>query len=63
MKKNMGSADKITRLILAAILVVLYFTNTITGTLGIIALILAAVCADQLYWFLPALPAFRNQYL
>ena len=43
MKKNMGSADKITRLILAAILVVLYFTNTITGTLGIILLILAAV--------------------
>ncbi len=45
MKKNMGSADKVTRLVLAAIMVVLYFTNTITGTLGIVLLILAGVFA------------------
>ena len=43
MKKNMGSADKITRLILAAIVAILYFTNVITGTLGIILLIVAGV--------------------
>jgi Protein of unknown function (DUF2892) len=43
MKKNVGSADKIIRLVIAAIFVALYFTNTITGTLGIILLVLAGV--------------------
>lgn len=45
MKKNMGSADKIFRLIVAAVLVILYFTNTISGTFGIVALVIAAVFA------------------
>ncbi len=43
MKKNVGSADKIIRLVIAAIFVALYFTNTVTGTLGIILLVLAGV--------------------
>jgi fatty acid desaturase len=43
MKKNMGSADRIIRFILAAVVAVLYFTNTITGTLGIVLLVLAGV--------------------
>lgn len=43
MKKNMGSADRIIRVIIAAVMGVLYFTGTITGTLGIVLLILAAV--------------------
>ena len=43
MKKNVGSADKIARLVMAAIFVALYFTNTVTGTLGIILLVLAGV--------------------
>lgn len=43
MKKNMGAADKIFRLVMAAIIAILYFTNTITGTLGILLLVLAAV--------------------
>jgi hypothetical protein len=43
MKKNMGSADRVTRLVLAAIFAVLYFTHTVTGTLGIILLVLGAV--------------------
>jgi len=43
MKKNMGSTDKIIRLLLAAVLIVLYFTGTLTGTLGIIGLVVAAV--------------------
>jgi len=43
MKKNIGSADKIIRMIIAAVIAVLYFTNIITGTLGIVLLILAAV--------------------
>lgn len=36
MKKNIGSTDKIIRIILAVIVVVLYFTNTISGTLALV---------------------------
>ncbi len=43
MKKNMGTADRIIRVIVAVIVGVLYFTGTITGTLGIILLVLAGV--------------------
>lgn len=43
MKKNMGAADRIIRLIIAAVIAVLYFTNIITGTLGIVLLVLAVV--------------------
>ncbi|HPN18643.1 MAG TPA: DUF2892 domain-containing protein [Chitinophagales bacterium] len=39
----MGSADRIVRLIVAAIFAVLYFTNTVSGTLGIILLVLGGV--------------------
>ncbi|NNK18816.1 MAG: DUF2892 domain-containing protein [Maribacter sp.] len=43
MKKNMGSADRIVRFIIAAIIAVLYYTGMISGTLGIVLLVLAAV--------------------
>jgi fatty acid desaturase len=43
MKKNMGSADRITRTLIAAIVAVLYFTGTVSGTLGLVLLILAGV--------------------
>jgi len=43
MKKNMGTADRITRLIIAAVLLILYFTGTVTGVLGIVVLIVAGV--------------------
>ncbi|WP_299161306.1 DUF2892 domain-containing protein [uncultured Eudoraea sp.] len=43
MKKNMGSADRIIRFIVAAIIAVLYFTEIIGGTLGIVLLVLAGV--------------------
>jgi len=43
MKKNMGSADKTIRIIVAILIAVLYFTNVISGTLGIILLILGGV--------------------
>ena len=39
----MGNTDRITRLLLAAVVAVLYFTNIITGTLGIVLLVLAGV--------------------
>ena len=43
MKKNMGTADRVIRIIVAAIVGVLYFQEIITGTLGIILLVLAGV--------------------
>lgn len=43
MKKNMGSADRIIRVIMAAVIAVLYFSNIISGTLGIILLILSVI--------------------
>ena len=43
MKKNMGSADRIIRVLLAAVMAVLYFTDTVTGTLGIVLLALAGI--------------------
>jgi hypothetical protein len=45
MKKNVGSIDRVIRILIAVVIVVLYFTNIISGTLGIILLILAAVFA------------------
>jgi hypothetical protein len=43
MKKNMGSADKTIRLIVALVIVILAFAKIITGVLAIVLLILAAV--------------------
>lgn len=41
MKPNMGTADKIIRLIVVAIVVILYFTGQISGTAAIILGIIA----------------------
>lgn len=43
MKKNMGAIDRSLRLIIAAIIATLYFTNVITGTVGIILFVLGGV--------------------
>ncbi len=43
MKKNMGSTDKIVRVLIAVVVTVLYFTGTIGGTLGIVLMVLSAV--------------------
>jgi hypothetical protein len=43
MKKNMGLVDRIIRILLAVIVVVLFFTNVISGTLAIILLIFAGI--------------------
>ncbi len=43
MKKNMGTTDRVIRFIVAAVIGVLYYTGTISGTLGIVLLVLAGV--------------------
>lgn len=59
MKKNMGSADRIIRVIIAAIVGVLYFTGIISGTVGIVLLVLAGVFVlTSLISFCPLYAAF-----
>ncbi len=43
MKKNMGNADRLVRILLAVVFAVLYFTKTVEGTFGIVLLVLGAV--------------------
>ena len=43
MKKNMGNADRIIRVLLAVVFAALYFSGTVTGTLGIVLVVLGAV--------------------
>ncbi len=43
MKKNMGTADRIIRIIVAILFGALYFSGTVTGTLGYIMLALGGV--------------------
>jgi hypothetical protein len=43
MKKNMGTIDKVIRILVAVVVVALYLTNVISGTLAIILLILSGV--------------------
>ena len=49
MKKNMSSADRIIRLVNSAILVALYFTNIIGGTVGLILLFFTTVFSITSY--------------
>lgn len=43
MKKNMGSADKTMRILVAVAIIALYFANMISGTVAILLLVLAGV--------------------
>jgi fatty acid desaturase len=43
MQANMGSADRIIRILIAVAIAVLYFLNLISGTVAILLLVLAGV--------------------
>lgn len=43
MKKNMGNVDRAIRVLLAIVIAALYFTGTVSGTLGIVLLALAGI--------------------
>ncbi len=43
MKKNMGMADRIIRILAAVAIAILYFTHQISGTLAIILLAVAGI--------------------
>ncbi|MBL7701623.1 MAG: DUF2892 domain-containing protein [Ferruginibacter sp.] len=57
MKKNMGNADRLVRILLAALFAVLYFTKTVEGTFGIVLLVLGGVfLLTSLISFCPLYP-------
>lgn len=59
MKTNMGSFDRMARLVVALVLGVLYFKGTVTGALGVAALAVAAVFAlTSLFGFCPLYTLF-----
>ena len=43
MKRNMSNTDRIVRLVISALFAYLYFGGIVTGTLGIVLLVLAGV--------------------
>lgn len=43
MTKNVGSTDKIIRIVLALVLGYLYYSGVLTGTLGIVAVVVGAI--------------------
>ena len=43
MKKNMGNADRVIRVLAAVVIAILYFTNQISGTLAAILALLAVI--------------------
>ncbi len=57
MKKNMGQIDRISRLRLAVVVAVLFFTKQITGTAAIVLGILAII------WILTSFISFCPLYV
>jgi len=57
MKRNMSNLDRIIRVILAAVFAYLYFGGIVTGALGIVLLVLAAI------FLLTAIVAFCPLYV
>jgi hypothetical protein len=43
MKKNVGTIDKVIRILIALVIIVLFFSHIISGTLAIILLILSGI--------------------
>ncbi|OQX81846.1 MAG: hypothetical protein B6D64_01605 [Bacteroidetes bacterium 4484_276] len=43
MKKNMGIADRVIRILIAVTIAALFFTDVIAGTLGIVLMVVAVV--------------------
>lgn len=59
MKKNMGSTDRVIRVVLAIVFAVLYFTQTVTGTAGLVMLVLGGIfLATSLISFCPLYTLF-----
>jgi hypothetical protein len=59
MKKNVGSIDRSIRLILALIIVILFLSKVINGTLGIVLMVFAGIFVlTSLFSFCPLYTLF-----
>lgn len=43
MKKNMGTTDRVIRVLIVVVIAVLYFSEVVTGTLGIVLLVISGI--------------------
>ena len=43
MKPNMGTADKVIRILVAIVIAILYFTHILSGTIALVLLALAGI--------------------
>ncbi len=60
MPKNLGTADRIVRFVIALVVAILYFTNVITGVLAIVLGVLAVVLlATAVVGFCPLYAPFK----
>jgi hypothetical protein len=60
MKKNMGSFDRLTRLLIALGLIALYFTHLVNGVPGIVLLAIAGIFVlTSFVGYCPAYSVFR----
>lgn len=60
MKKNMGNADRIIRILIAVVIGILYFTGLISGTTALILLLLSVVFVlTGIIGFCPLYAPFR----
>jgi len=60
MKRNMGPIDRTVRLIIAAIIALLYFTGQVTGTVAVVLGIVAiAFLVTSLFGFCPTYWPFK----
>ncbi len=60
MQRNMSNADRIIRVVIAAIFAYLYFGGIVTGVLGILLMVLAGVfLATSLVGFCPLYVPFK----
>lgn len=61
MQQNMGPTDRIIRLLVAAVIGALFFTHVITGTLGLVLLVIAGVATlTSFFGFCPLYRLFGN---
>ncbi len=69
MKANIGSVDKTVRILLVVAVLVLYFTNLISGTLAIILFVAAAILLITVFinfcpvWHFPGISTRRKEYI
>lgn len=69
MKENIGSVDKLVRVLLAIIILLLDFTNAVPGKLDILLLVVAVILLITAFinfcpvWHLPGITTKKKKYI